>query len=81
MGHWGAEWNGDYDLQYARWKELSDCADLGATGCLTSFGEESGVAYDYILSDSSAKASAGLKVDAKYEKVYENETYSVFKVK
>lgn len=81
VGHWGAEWNGDYDLQYARWKELSDCADLGATGCLTSFGEESGVAYDYILSDSSAKASAGLKVDAKYEKVYENETYSVFKVK
>jgi hypothetical protein len=55
VGHWGAEWNGDYDLQYARWKELSDCADLGVTDCLSTFDEENGLDYEFILSDSLAK--------------------------
>jgi len=81
VGHWGAEWNGDYDQQYARWKELSDCADLGVTDCLTAFDEENGLDYEFILSDSSEQGSAVLKVDAKYEKVYGNNSYIIFKVK
>ena len=80
VGHWGAEWNGDYDLQYARWKELSDCADLGAAGCLTAFDEENSVDYEYILSDSSAEGTSLLQEGLKYEKVFENKGYFVFKV-
>lgn len=81
VGHWGAEWNGDYDLQYARWKELSDCADLGAANCLTAFGEKSGLVYEYILSDSQAKAAPLLQEGLKYERVFQNEGYAVLKVK
>lgn len=81
VGHWGAEWLGDYALRFSQWEDLSNCADQASLDCLTFFSASSEVSYDYILAENPVVGVADPFQDAEFKMVYKNDAYCIYQVR
>ncbi len=79
VGHWGAEWTGDYDRQLALTSNVEACLDSPQTDCIDRLIEETGFPVSaLVLHKDDTDLSRPLQASPDWQLAWENAVYAVF---
>lgn len=79
LGHWGAEWNGDYRRQYDRWESLLVCVQNESLSCVDGLMQDAGLEPEYyIVPTSLTHLMDEINQEPRWKTAFITPDYSVF---